>query len=111
MKVHASHLAICAVALAIGLAVRILHWRGMLGDPLLDHPRMDPLYHHTWARAIAGGDLAFNYQLGGTRMLLRPSLYAFAGAQRRLLLIGFHKRMASSIPALAASLATPSSSR
>jgi hypothetical protein len=39
-----------------------------------------------------------------TDYLLRPSLYAFAGAQRRLLLIGFHKRMASSIPALAASL-------
>src|SRR5207253_2809773 len=30
--------------------------------------------------------------------------YAFAGRQRRLLLIGFHRRMASSIPALAASL-------
>src|SRR5439155_16977598 len=39
-----------------------------------------------------------------TEYLLRPSLYAFAGAQRRFLLIGFHKRMASSIPALAASL-------
>src|SRR2546426_8591543 len=39
-----------------------------------------------------------------TEYLLRPSLYAFAGAQRRLLLIGFHKRMASSIPALASSL-------
>src|ERR1700680_3143916 len=36
--------------------------------------------------------------------LLQPSLYAFAGRQRRLLLIGFHRRMASSIPALAASL-------
>src|ERR1019366_6968130 len=33
-----------------------------------------------------------------------PSLYAFSGRQRRLLLIGFHRRMASSIPALAASL-------
>jgi adenine-specific DNA-methyltransferase len=39
-----------------------------------------------------------------TEYLLRPSLYAFAGSQRRLLLIGFHRRMASSIPALAASL-------
>ncbi len=36
--------------------------------------------------------------------LLEPSLYAFAGRQRRLLLIGFHRRMASSINALAASL-------
>jgi superfamily II DNA or RNA helicase len=36
--------------------------------------------------------------------LLEPSLYAFAGRQRRLLLIGFHRRMASSIDALAASL-------
>src|SRR6266478_1483208 len=36
--------------------------------------------------------------------LLEPSLYAFAGRQRRLLLIGFHRRMASSISALAASL-------
>jgi superfamily II DNA or RNA helicase len=36
--------------------------------------------------------------------LLEPSLYAFAGRQRRLLLIGFHRRMASSIKALAASL-------
>ena len=39
-----------------------------------------------------------------TEYLLQPSLYAFAGRQRRLLLIGFHRRMASSIPALATSL-------
>jgi DNA repair exonuclease SbcCD nuclease subunit len=39
-----------------------------------------------------------------TEYLLRPSLFAFAGRQRKLLLIGFHRRMASSIPALAASL-------
>lgn len=39
-----------------------------------------------------------------TGYLLEPSLFAFAGRQRRLLLIGFHRRMASSIPALAASL-------
>jgi len=39
-----------------------------------------------------------------TEYLLQPSLYAFAGRQRRLLLIGFHRLMASSIPALAASL-------
>ena len=39
-----------------------------------------------------------------TQYLLEPSLYAFAGRQRRLLLIGFHRRMASSISALAASL-------
>src|SRR6202790_5053878 len=41
-----------------------------------------------------------------TEYLLQPSLYAFAGRQRRLLLIGFHRRMASSIAALAASLET-----
>jgi hypothetical protein len=39
-----------------------------------------------------------------TEYLLRPSLFAFSGRQRRLLLIGFHRRMASSIPALASSL-------
>lgn len=39
-----------------------------------------------------------------TEYLLQPSLFAFSGSQRRLLLIGFHRRMASSIPALAASL-------
>ncbi len=39
-----------------------------------------------------------------TEYLLEPSLHAFAGRQRRLLLIGFHRRMASSIKALAASL-------
>ena len=39
-----------------------------------------------------------------TEYLLQPTLHAFAGSQRRLLLIGFHRRMASSIPALAASL-------
>src|ERR1700678_3791447 len=39
-----------------------------------------------------------------TEYLPQPSLYAFAGRQRRLLLIGFHRRMASSIPALASSL-------
>jgi len=39
-----------------------------------------------------------------TEYLLQPTLYAFSGSQRRLLLIGFHRRMASSIAALAASL-------
>lgn len=39
-----------------------------------------------------------------TEYLLQPSLYAFSGRQRQLLLIGFHRRMASSIPALASSL-------
>jgi superfamily II DNA or RNA helicase len=39
-----------------------------------------------------------------TEYLLQPTLYAFAGSQRRLLLIGFHRRMASSLRALAASL-------
>lgn len=39
-----------------------------------------------------------------TAYLLEPSLCAFQGAPRRLLLIGFHRRMASSIRALAASL-------
>jgi superfamily II DNA or RNA helicase len=39
-----------------------------------------------------------------TEYLLQPSLFAFSGRQRRWLLIGFHRRMASSIPALAASL-------
>src|SRR5246127_4966349 len=39
-----------------------------------------------------------------TEYLLEPSLFAFSGRQRRLLLIGFHRRMASSISALAASL-------
>jgi adenine-specific DNA-methyltransferase len=36
--------------------------------------------------------------------LLEPDLCAFQGRQRRLLLIGFHRRMASSLRALAASL-------
>jgi hypothetical protein len=39
-----------------------------------------------------------------TRYLLQPDLVAFRGNHRRLLLIGFHRRMASSLPALAASL-------
>lgn len=39
-----------------------------------------------------------------TEYLLEPTLYAFAGRQRRLLLIGFHRRMASSISAFASSL-------
>jgi superfamily II DNA or RNA helicase len=39
-----------------------------------------------------------------TEYLLQPALFAFSGRQRRLLLIGFHRRMASSITALAASL-------
>lgn len=39
-----------------------------------------------------------------TAYLLEPNLCAFAGSSRRLLLIGFHRRMASSSRALAASL-------
>jgi hypothetical protein len=41
-----------------------------------------------------------------TRYLLEPDLCAFRGGQRRLLLLGFHRRMASSLEALAASLQT-----
>ncbi|HJL29713.1 MAG TPA: SNF2-related protein, partial [Polyangiaceae bacterium LLY-WYZ-15_(1-7)] len=40
-----------------------------------------------------------------TRYLLRPHLQAFRGSHRSLLLLGFHRRMASSKAALAASLA------
>ena len=40
-----------------------------------------------------------------TMYLLEPSLYAFRGKHRQLLLLGFHRRMASSVRALAASLA------
>ncbi len=39
-----------------------------------------------------------------TTYLLEPDLCAFPDGQRRLLIIGFHRRMASSLPALAASL-------
>jgi hypothetical protein len=39
-----------------------------------------------------------------TRWLLEPDLCAFAGGSRHLLLLGFHRRMASSTAALAASL-------
>ena len=39
-----------------------------------------------------------------TDYLLRPDLYAFQGRSRQLLLLGFHRRMASSIAALAESL-------
>lgn len=39
-----------------------------------------------------------------TAYLLEPHLFAFRGNQRRLLLIGFHRLMGSSVPALAASL-------
>jgi hypothetical protein len=35
-----------------------------------------------------------------TTYLLEPSLYAFRGNQRKLLLLGFHRRMASSLAAL-----------
>jgi adenine-specific DNA-methyltransferase len=39
-----------------------------------------------------------------TKYLLEPGIVAFRGSQRQLLLIGFHRRMASSTRALAASL-------
>jgi superfamily II DNA or RNA helicase len=39
-----------------------------------------------------------------TAYLLEPRIYAFSGNQRRLLLIGFHRLMASSVKALGASL-------
>ncbi len=39
-----------------------------------------------------------------TTYLLEPALYAFRGSQRQLLLLGFHRRMASSLRALASSL-------
>jgi adenine-specific DNA-methyltransferase len=39
-----------------------------------------------------------------TRFLLEPDLCAFSGGSRQLLLLGFHRRMASSTAALAASL-------
>jgi hypothetical protein len=55
----------------------------------------------------------FSYEMSGaeralyddvTRYLLEPSTLAFQGKQRQLLLLGFHRRMASSTAALAASL-------
>jgi tetratricopeptide (TPR) repeat protein len=83
------------IALGIALLVRLVHWAGMLGDPLIDHPRMDPLYHDTWARAIAGGDLTFDgpffraplyaYFLGGIYALTGGSI---AAARLVQLLIG-----------------------
>jgi adenine-specific DNA-methyltransferase len=39
-----------------------------------------------------------------TSYLLDPTIYAFRGNHRQLLLIGFHRRMASSLPALSSSL-------
>jgi hypothetical protein len=39
-----------------------------------------------------------------TAYLLEPQLFAFRGSQRQLLLISFHRLMASSVPALASSL-------
>jgi adenine-specific DNA-methyltransferase len=39
-----------------------------------------------------------------TTYLLEPNLHAFGGNQRKLLLLGFHRRMASSLAALSASL-------
>ena len=39
-----------------------------------------------------------------TNYLLEPNLFAFRGNQRKLLLLGFHRRMASSLEALSASL-------
>ena len=39
-----------------------------------------------------------------TAWLMRKNLYAFRGSQRHLLLIGFHRRMASSLAALSVSL-------
>ncbi|MEI8254383.1 MAG: SNF2-related protein, partial [Deltaproteobacteria bacterium] len=39
-----------------------------------------------------------------TRYLLEPGIVAFEGSQRKLLLLGFHRRMASSTRALGASL-------
>lgn len=67
--------------IALALAVRAVHFAGMLNDPLFAVPRMDPRYHDDWARRIAGGDLTFDgpffrapfyaYLLGG--------LYAISG--------------------------------
>ncbi len=47
------------LVLAAVLLVRAIHLAGILGDPLADVPRMDPGYHDSWARRIAGGDLTF----------------------------------------------------
>ncbi len=59
-----------AVLLVVAL-VRAIHLAGILGDPLAGIPRMDPGYHHAWARAIAGGDLAFHGPF------FRAPLYAY----------------------------------
>jgi Tfp pilus assembly protein PilF len=76
--------------LTFAFAVRLIHWLGTFSDPLTNHPRMDPLYHDTWARAIAGGKLAFDgpffraplyaYVLGG--------IYAAGGSIAAARLIG-----------------------
>ncbi len=59
------------IVLALVLLVRTIHLAGILGDPLALAPRMDPGYHDTWARAIAGGDLTFDGPF------FRAPLYAY----------------------------------
>jgi 4-amino-4-deoxy-L-arabinose transferase-like glycosyltransferase len=75
--------------LLLVLLVRLVHLVGILDDPLAATPRMDPRYHDTWARAIAGGDLTFDgpffrapfyaYLLGGLYAISDGSI-AFARA-------------------------------
>lgn len=70
-------------------------------QPFLEHPfveRRARLYEYemTEEERELYGDV--------TAYLLEPELCAFPGSSRRLLLIGFHRRMASSSRALAASL-------
>ena len=70
-------------------------------QPFLDRPfvgRQARLFEYT----MSGAERALYDDV--TEYLLAPNIRAFSGRSRQLLLLGFHRRMASSVEALAASL-------
>lgn len=43
---------------AVALAVRVAHLLLVMDQPLLSHPVVDAQWHHLWATAVSGGNLA-----------------------------------------------------
>ncbi|MGD8396211.1 MAG: glycosyltransferase family 39 protein, partial [Candidatus Eiseniibacteriota bacterium] len=120
LRENASGWRIDVAILALALVVRAVHLIGLLGDPLFDEPRMDPLYHDTWARHIAAGQLTADepffraplyayflggiYALSGGSILVARAVQLALGALVPLLVTRIGRRIVSPRVAIAAGL-------
>jgi 4-amino-4-deoxy-L-arabinose transferase-like glycosyltransferase len=60
------------VLFCVALGLRVLYLTEIDSHPLFEHPRLDALFHDTWARSIASGNVL------GDAVFFRAPLYPYA---------------------------------